>query len=385
MTVETHSISLTASSSLRRAAPPALFTLLGLVYGTWAARIPAIRDALEMTPAQLGLVLLCAGIGAVISFPLAAWLVGRNGARNGTRTAGWLLLAILPLLSLAPSVPLLMVGMIVYGVAGSCFDVGINALGAAEEKAAGRSIMSLLHAWFCVGTSAGAILGGLAAGLGIGPVPHFGATAAVLVLLLWVACGALPRDEPQPVARSKKRFALPHGSLIALGVIGFCGAIAEGSLIDWSAVYMRDRMKATEGIAPLGFAAFSATMLLARLIGDRLKDRFGARSVVGVGALGAAIGIFISVFAPSIPIAIAGFAVAGVGLATVFPFVYGAAARHGATALAGVASMGYSGSLLGPPAIGFIANNMGMQAALGFIGLLSVGVALAASRARSLS
>jgi MFS family permease len=167
-----------------------------------------------------------------------------------------------------------------------------------------------------------------------------------------------------------------------LGVIGFCGAIAEGSLVDWSSVYMRDAMMASEGVAPLGFAAFAALMLLARLVGDRLKDRFGARHVVAFGALIAAAGIFIAVFAPGIAPAIAGFGLAGAGLAAVFPFVYGAAARHGPTALAGVATLGYSGSLLGPPAIGFIANHYNMHAALGFIGVLSIAVAAAAIKAK---
>lgn len=373
-----------APSLARRAATPLLFLLLGAVYATWAARIPAIRDALAMNPAQLGLVLLCGGIGSVIAFPVAAMLVGRLGARRGTLISGMVLLAIFPLLALSPSIALLMTGMIIYGVAGACYDVGINALAAAEEKAAGRSVMSLLHAWFCVGTLSGAMLGSVVAGSGVGVVKHFGWVAIALAILLWLACRALPGDAPE-VAPEKKRFALPHGSLVVLGIIGFCGAIAEGSVVDWSSVYMHDRMQASEGIAPLGFAAFSGMMLLARLIGDRLKDRFGAQAVVGSGALTAAFGIFIAVFAPDIPVAIAGFGLAGVGLATVFPFVYAAAARHGATALAGVATMGYSGGLLGPPTIGFIANSMGMQAALGFLGLLSVSIAFAAARARSLS
>ncbi len=145
---------------------------------------------------------------------------------------------------------------------------------------------------------------------------------------------------------------------------------------------MKDQMLATEGVAPLGFAAFSALMLVARLIGDRLKDRFGARRLVALGALLAAVGIFIAVLAVNVPMAIAGFSLAGAGLAAVFPFVFSAAGRHGSTALAGVATMGYSGGLIGPPIIGFIAHGFGLQAALAFIGLLSIAIAAAASRAR---
>lgn len=374
-------VSMPAAPRLQQAAAPLLFLLLGLIYATWAARIPAIRDALSMNPAQLGLVLLCGGIGAVISFPLAAWLTGRSGARHAALVSGLALIAIVPCLALMPNIELLMLAMIVYGMATSCFDVAINALGAAAEKIAGRSIMSRLHAWFCVGTFSGALLGSALAGAGVTPLLHFIIAAALSALMLWLAYGALPHDAPVG-APPKKRFALPHGHLVALGIIGFCGAIAEGSLVDWSSVYMRDAMKASEGIAPLGFAAFAALMLLARLICDRLKDRFGARHVVAFGALIAAAGIFIAVFAPGIAPAIAGFGLAGAGLAAVFPFVYGAAARHGATALAGVATLGYSGSLLGPPAIGFIANHYNMQAALGFVGVLAIAVAAASIKAK---
>jgi MFS family permease len=259
--------------------------------------------------------------------------------------------------------------------------VAINAIGAAAEKAAGRSIMSMLHAWFCVGTFSGAMFSSLLASYDVTPLPHFILISLLLAAVLWISCGALPEDRSAQ-APEKKRFTLPHGHLVVLGVIGFCGAIAEGSLIDWSTVYMHDQMRASEGIAPLGFAAFSLLMLAARLVCDRLKDRFGARSVVAIGALLAAAGIFISIYAPNIAVAIVGFGIAGAGLAAVFPFVYGAAAKHGSTALAGVATLGYSGALLGPPAVGFTAQHFGMQAALGFIGLLSIGVALAASRAK---
>jgi MFS family permease len=169
--------------------------------------------------------------------------------------------------------------------------------------------------------------------------------------------------------------------LIILGVIGFCGAMAEGSIADWSGVFMKDQLAADDGVAPLAFAGFSALMLAARLVCDRLKDRFGARRVVALGALLAAVGVVIAVLGFNVVLTIAGFALTGAGLAAVFPFVFSAAGRHGATALAGVATLSYSGSLIGPPLIGFLAQGWGMQAALAFIALLSVAIACMASRA----
>ncbi len=372
-----------APSRLRQAAAPYLFFLLGIVFATWAARIPAIRDALQLSAADLGLVLLCGGIGSVLSFPLASFLIGHYGARRAALQSGSILLVILAAQAWMPNRLCLMAGMTAMGAAASSFDVAINAIGAELEKSGGRSIMSLLHAWFCVGTFGGALLGSLLAGAELDVHWHFGLIAALQAVPLWLAFEALPRDHPD-AALGKRSFALPHGPLVMLGVIGFCGAIAEGSIGSWSGVFLEDRLHVGDGVAPLGYAAFAALMLAVRLIGDRLKDRFGARAVVATGALVASIGTYGAVAAPNVAFAIAGFALAGAGVATVFPFVFSSAGRHGATALAGVATMGYSGSLIGPPVIGFAAHHFGMAAGMALVGTLNLAVAAAALKARAL-
>jgi len=380
----TTELSVSASSlrlRWRKVAIPALFLLLGIVYASWASRIPSIRDALQLDAASLSLALLCGGLGAVASFPLAAWLNAHYGPRRSAWYGGIVLLLSLPAIALAPNLPLLMVVSLFYGAASSCFDVAINALGAEAEKNAGRSIMSMLHAWFCVGTFCGALLGSVIAALDIAPLWHFIFLSVVFAVPLRMGYSALPNDRPirDP---AHKIFAIPHGHLVALGIIGFCGAIVEGSVADWSGLYMRDHMHAGNGGAPLAYAGFAGMMLVARLVGDRLKERHGARKVVGYGSMMAAGGIFIAVSASLIPVAILGFAIAGAGVAMVFPFVFSAAGRHGSTALAGVATLGYSGGLIGPPAVGFLAHGWGLQAALAFVGVLCCAVAIAASRAK---
>ncbi|WP_395826445.1 MFS transporter [Collimonas sp.] len=366
---------------MQRAALPVLFLLLGVMYASWAARIPAIRDLLQLEPASLSLVLLGGGIGAVGSFPIAAWLIGHYGARRSSWYAGVALLLTMPCLALAPTLPLLMLVMVSLGACSSCFNVAINALGAAVEKAAGRSIMSLLHSWFCVGTLSGALLGSAVAGLGIGPLLHFSVAAILFAIPLRLCYLALPNDRPQYIA-GQKHFALPHGPLIALGVVAFGGAIVEGSVADWSGVYMKDQLLASDGVAPLAFAFFASMMLLTRIVGDRLKETFGARRVVAGGALLAGVGMALALVVDEIPLAIAGFALTGVGVATVFPFIFSAAGRHGPTALAGVTTMGYTGGLVGPPMIGFLAHGFGLHAALTVVGVLCIAVAVATGRAR---
>lgn len=373
----------TRSGLLQQAALPMLFLLLGVVYASWAARIPAIRDALALNSAQLGIVLLSSGIGAVSSFPLAAWLIRKRGGRKSAWLTGLVLLASLPALSLVPGFETLLLAAVVYGAASSSFDVAINAIGADVEKLAGRSIMSALHAWFCVGTVSGALIGSGLAGMGLDPVTHFAAIALLLSVPLYLSYASLDRDDLDPHG-AKRSFAIPHGPAVVLGVICFSGAVAEGSVADWSGVFMKDRLGVGDGIAPLGFAGFAAMMLVARLVGDRLKDRFGARRVICAGALLAAAGIFIAVPALNTVTTIFGFSIAGAGMAALFPFVYSAAARYGSTALAAVATFGYSGNLIGPPIIGFVAHGWGLQMSLALLGALCLFIAAAASRARAL-
>jgi MFS family permease len=370
-----------SASRLTKIAVPFLFVLLGVIYASWAARIPAIRDALALTPAQLGFVLLAGGFGAAGSFPLAAGAVAHFGARRAAWHAGLALIVFLPCLAFAPNMPSLLLAALGLGAAIGCFDVAINALGAADEEAAGRSIMSLLHAWFCLGAMCGALLGSALAGIGIPPLQHYCAVSLALLIPLYAAYRLIPPDHPEPDAE-RKYFAIAHGPVVALGIIGFCGAVAEGSIADWSGVFMKDQMQVGDGVAPLAYAAFACLMFVARLVCDRLKDQHGARRVVAYGAAFAACGLFIAVLALNVPLTIVGFACAGAGLAAVFPFVFSAAGRHGAASLAAVATFSYSGGLLGPPVIGFLAQGWGMRAALAFVVVIAIGIALAASRAR---
>lgn len=383
MTTELYTSSPSTSTprGWQRVAIPLLFLLLGLVFATWAARIPAIRDHLQLDAATLALVLLCGGIGAVGSFPLAAWITGHYGARHSTLYAGLALLVSLPLLGLAPNLATLMVISTCYGAASSCFDVAINALGAQAERAAGRPIMSMLHGWFCVGTFSGALIASPLAGLGIAPVWHFLLLSALFIWPLYAAYQALPDDRPEHDP-ARKLFALPHGHLVVLGVIAFCGAIVEGSVADWSGIYMKDHIGASDGTTPLAYAAFAGMMLIMRMVGDGLKARYDARRVVSLGTLVASIGIALAVVATSMVPAVIGFAIAGVGVAAVFPFVFSAAGRHGSSALAAVATLGYSGSLIGPPLFGFLAHGWGLQAALAALGVIALAMALSSRRAQ---
>ncbi|HEY4541400.1 MAG TPA: MFS transporter [Noviherbaspirillum sp.] len=365
---------------LRPLALPVLFIIFGIIMGSWAGRIPALRDGVQLSHTALSFVLLCGGLGAVISYPLSARLMSTLGGRKTLLLAGVALLIDLVGIGLAPSVPLLMLAVLMLGVTASCFDVAINAVATRFEKTSGRSQLSRLHGWGCGGGLLGATLGSVMAGMQVAPAAHFMMIAPVLLLVLWLGFELLEPDADTVQQIEKKKFALPRGPLALLGALGFLAAMSEGSVADWGGVFLKDHFNASDALAPLALAAFSITMLAVRLCGDRLKEKFGAHRLICAGASVSAAGLLFAVFAPNAYLALAGFAAAGFGIAVVFPFVFSAAGRQGPVALAGVATMAYSGSLVGPPVIGAIAHGLGMQAAIGFIGLLSVAIVVVANR-----
>ena len=369
--------------SLRRFALPGLFTWFGIVMGSWAGRIPALREGVQVSHQMLSFVLLCGGLGAVLSFPVSSRLMARFGGRHTMLISGAALLLVLLCIGFAPTVPLLMLAVLMLGITASSFDVGMNSVAAHQEKTTGTSAMSMLHACACAGGLAGAALGSVMAGSGISPAMHFLMLALPLAALLKLGHAIVAPDSGEKI--EKKSFVLPRGPLAFLGALGFLGAVAEGSIADWSGIFLKDHFGVSDGFAPLSLTAFSTMMLLSRLFGDRLKMKHGARKLVCTGALLAAAGLFFAVFSPNAHFSLVGFAVAGLGLSLVFPFVFSAAGRKGPLALAGVATMAYSGTLMGPPLLGTVAHLMGMQTAMGVVGTLGILIALVASRTNLLA
>jgi MFS family permease len=364
---------------------PVLFTVFGVIMGSWAGRIPAMAERVHVSHSQLSMVLLMGGLGAVLSYPISSRMMASLGARKTLLFSGMALLCVLIAIGAAPTVPLLMMAVLSLGITASTFDVAINSAATAREKATGKSELSKLHGLGCAGGLAGATLGSLMAGMHIVPVTHFLMLAGPLAFVLYYAYTMLDADAAgEGAAVEKKKFTLPRGQLLVLGSLGFLGSMAEGSIADWSGVFLKEHFGASDGLAPLALSCFSVMMLLSRLVGDKLKARYGARPLVTSGSMLGAAGLFFAVLSPNAYIALVGFAIAGLGLSLVFPFVFSAAGGQGPAALAGVASMAYSGSLMGPPVIGAIAQGYGMQIAIAYVGGLAALIAYVASRARML-
>ncbi|MFF9175268.1 MFS transporter [Streptomyces sp. NPDC014793] len=360
----------------------ALFCFLGLQYATWAARLPALKARLDLGAGEVGLLLMACGAGAAASFPLVAHLMRKVGSRRLSLASALCLTALLAALSVVPDYPLALLVVCADGVAVGCLNVAMNAQGAALEAAHGRTAMSQLHATFSAGLLAAALLASGVTALTPSVPAHFAVAAALLLLLLAAARrGLLPHPDPGPGTpdRKRSRLARPAGKTLLMGCAMAFGTITEGAMNDWSTLYLKDVVRASSTVAPLGIAVVSAMMLLARVRADRWRDRWGDARVVRTGSAVAGLGLALALAAGGVLPTLLGFACVGLGAAAVTPCVYVAAAEHGPDALSLVAAMGTTGLLAGPALIGFVAGTGGLTLGMATVAASALTVTLAAA------
>jgi MFS family permease len=371
-----------------RIAVTAIFFLNGTALSSLYARLPSLQADLGLAHATLGALLLSTAVGLLIAQPAAAALAGRVGSAPVTRGSALALAAVLPLPALAPTPVTLALALGALGASNGALDVAMNAQGIAVERRSPRRVYASFHAALSFGAVAGAAGSGAIAAAGVSPELHLAALGAVLATAAYVASrGLLPAGLD----------AVPHGpalappsrALAALGIVAFCVLLAEGAVFDWSAVYLRT-LDASEAMAAAGLAAFSLTMGLGRLTGDRLADRFGPVALARGGAALAGASLVLALIAATPPAAIAGFALLGAGLAAVFPLALAAAAARSpdgpaAPAIAAVSTAGYLGLVSGPPTIGLLSGLVGLVGALGLLAALCAVVVLLANSLRRIS
>jgi MFS family permease len=363
-----------------RTAVSAIFFASGASMGSWVARVPAFRDSVGASEAELGLALFGVAAGAVLALPLAGVLAVRLGSRTVMRAALLGVALSLPLPALASSLPLLALGFAAVGASNAILDVAMNAHGVAVEALYGRPILSSFHAAFSVGGLTGAAAGGAAAALGIEPLPQLlVAAAAIAAVWAWSAGRTLPPETD--VHAGGPVFGGVSAKLAALAAIAFAGMLAEGAAGDWSAVYLDDAVGTGEGAAAVAYVGFSLTMTLGRLVGDRLTAWRGAAALVRDAGLLAAAGLALALATGGASVTVLGFAVLGAGLAIVVPTVYraaGAATPSPGAGIAAVSTVGYAAFLVGPVAIGFVADATSLRAALALVVVLLAAVPLLA-------
>ncbi len=377
---------MTGTPRQARGAVTAIFFLNGLVFGSWAARIPAVRDHVGLSDGGLGIALACGAIGSIIAMPIAGGRAARVGSRRATRVALAMLGVATALVALAPTLPALCALMLFFGAAMGSLDVSMNAHGVAVERTYGRAILASFHAWFSLGGLAGGALGALAAAADLDVRAHLAIIAMLTAVVGLIWSRYFLGADADAIGHADPVFVRPPRRLLALGALAFACLLIEGASADWSGVYLRDELGTTAAIAALGFTAFSVTMTVGRLLGDRLVDRFGPQTIVRAGGSIAALGFGLALLVATPVAAIAGFACLGAGMSGVVPIVFRASGHVPGMAagvgLAAVSSTGYLGFLVGPPTIGGIAELVGLPSALVVLVVLSSVVALLAATTR---
>ncbi|MGI5373959.1 MFS transporter [Streptomyces sp. CA-251387] len=369
-----------------RYAVAAVFAVHGAVTGSFATRVPWIQDHAGVSAGQLGLALAFPALGASVAMPLAGRISHRFGARNALRglIALWTIALTLP--SLAPNLLTLCLALFTFGATAGMADVAMNALGVEVENRLGRSIMSGLHGMWSVGTVTGSLGGTLAAHLGADARLHHVLAAAVLTVLGVAACSWVLDLQPAEDEEPPPRFALPPRSALLIGAVGFCAVFAEGASLDWSAVYLRDQLDTSAGLAAACTTGFTLTMALARLVGDKVVDRYGTVRTVRLGGVLAALGGLLIVLAGHPAVAMTGFALLGLGIAVVVPLCFAAAGRSGSNpslAIAGVATITYTSGLIAPSAIGGLAQATSLTVSFCLVTVLASGLAVFAGVLRT--
>lgn len=371
-----------------RIAVAGVFLINGIVQANWVARIPAVQSHLGANNGALGLALFGLPIGLLIAAPLSGWLVSRRGSRIVTTLAGTIYCLVLPLLALAPSIWLLMLTLIAFGAAGGALDVAMNTEAIMVEREYRRPIMVSFHGLFSLGGLIGAGIGSGIASLGIVVSWHFLIIGAAMALGVVLSSRWLLPPSPS-VMTGGPVFVRPSRALIGLSVVAICALFGEGSVADWSAVYLTKALHSGPGLAATGFAAFSLTMAAGRFLGDHANRRFGPARVVRLGGGIAALGMLLVVLSPWTLLALAGFAGIGAGLSVIFPTVITSAGQgHGhrqgegamppSAAIAAVTTAGYVGFLIGPPLIGSVAQLASLRVALAIVVGLGVVIVLMA-------
>lgn len=369
-----------------RVAIAAVFAVHGAVTGSFATRIPWIQEHAGISAGQLGLALAFPAIGASLTMPLAARIGHRLGGRLGLRLllAYWTLALILP--SLAGNLFTLCLALFVMGTAAGTSDVLMNSLGVDVEAKMGKSVMSGLHGMWTTGALVGSAAGTLAAHAALDARIHFVIASAVLTVAGALLCQGVFDVRSAPDENPPPRFTLPPKASVIIGAVAFCAVFAEGASLDWSAVYLRDVLGTSPGIAAASTTAFTCTMAVARLSGDALVRRFGAVKTVRAGGAFATAGGLLVVFAAHPVMAMAGFALIGLGVSVVVPLAFAAAGRSGPTpsqSIAGVATITYSSGLVAPSLIGGIADLTSLTVSFGVVTLLALGLVAGAGVLRS--
>lgn len=364
---------------MRRAAISIYFFLLGFVFSTWASRIPDVKDRFSLSEAELGGLLFMLPMGALVALPLSGWLVYKGGSRSISALSLILYGIFLGLIGLSNELEWLSISLFLFGLIGNLGNISMNAQGLAVQHWMGKIILSSLHAMWGLGAFSAAAVSGWMMNLQVSVNVHFILIGGLVLIGAIVFYFFLIADKVLAEA-SQRVFALPEKGLLLLGLICFCVTMSEGAMADWSSLYYRQVVKSMNTSSTLGYTAFALCMTMGRFAGDKLLHWLSHAQLLRINGILILSGIVLAVVFPFKWTVIGGFALVGLGVSCVFPIVYMLAAKgktmSTSASLAAVSSVGFIGFLIGPPMIGFLAEETGLRFSLWVVAVLGSFIVL---------
>lgn len=360
-----------SSLSSSRKAVLGVFIINGSLLSSWIPHIPIIQERLGLSEGLLGLALFSMAIGAIISMLISGILSSRFGSRKVTIFSAFAFCFSLPLPIIAPSFLTFVIALFIFGACNGAMEVAMNAQAVAVEKKYSRPIMSAFHGFFSIGGLLGATLGGIVLAYGVKPSTHVIAVSVLMFpAIIFAIRNLLPEQADTTPLKESKTMKL-NGRLPGLGLLAFLVLVAEGSVADWSSVYIKQTLQTGPGFVAAGYAAFSLMMAIGRLKGDRFVAHIGPVTLTRTASLVAAFGLGIVLLVPHPFTVIAGFGCVGLGLSNLIPVLFSSAGRipgiSSSKGIAAVATAGYFGFLAGPPLIGCIAELSTLSLALSMV------------------
>jgi predicted MFS family arabinose efflux permease len=356
-----------------------IFFIIGLAVGAWAPLVPYAKERLNMEEGGLGLLLLCLGAGSLVMMPFTGMLAGRFGCRVVITVASLFTCASLPFLATASHPISLGLALFVFGAAVGSADVAVNIQAVAVEKASGRALMSGFHGLYSLGGILGAA--GTTGLLTLQLTPLL-ATFCVVGLVLALLAAFAKNLLGYASQNKEPLFVMPRGKIIFIGLLCFIVFLAEGSVLDWSALFLSSRRGMSPTQAGLGYAAFATAMTLGRLTGDRIVVALGDVKVILFGGLCAAAGFLLAVLTVSPITSLIGFILVGLGASNIVPVLFTAAGKQtsmpAGLAISSITTIGYAGILAGPAFIGFIARLSSLEVTFAMVAVLLLIVAASA-------
>ena len=358
-----------------------IFLVCGLGLSSWAPMVPFTKERLALNDAGLGILLLGLGAGAIVMMPITGLLIHKFGSRRVMLLGGVSLSLILPLLLLLVNPVAMGLALFLFGASIGAMDVAMNEQAIRVQRLYGRHIMSSFHGFFSVGGLLGALGLGALIKAGLSPLTAAVFISCLLLVIILSQYKHLLPFERQDRQEQKTGFSWPASPVLYLGLMCFIVFLAEGAMLDWSAVFLQVNRGFDIVWSGAGYAVFSVAMAVMRLSGDRLMNKVSPRHMVIYGSIVAAAGLFVAVLVPWGGVALMGFVLVGLGCANIVPVFFSAAGNMPDTpvhvALPAITTIGYAGQLAGPALLGFIAYAFSLPVALGLVGVLLLVVAVA--------